>query len=79
MLVYINGKDGKTVKNELQTKRGMKMEAEDTNSGDKLQECTYCYNLYSPNDRKDYSFEEVDSGLCPECEAKTDKDYHYKK
>lgn len=45
------------------------METEDTNSGDKLQECTYCYNLYSPNDRKDYSFDEGDSSLCQKCEA----------
>jgi hypothetical protein len=45
--------------------RDVKMETEDTNNDDELQECTYCYQLYSPNDREGYSFEEGDSGLCP--------------
>ena len=38
------------------------METEDTNNDDELQECTYCYHLYSPNDREGYSFEEGDMG-----------------
>ena len=45
------------------------METEDTNNDDELQECTYCYHLYSPNDREGYSFEEDDSGLCQKCGA----------
>ena len=45
------------------------METEDTNNGDKLQECTYCYHLYSPKDKESYSFEEGDNGLCQKCKA----------
>ena len=45
------------------------METEDTNNDDELQECTYCYHLYPPNDKEGYSLEEGDSGLCQKCEA----------
>ena len=45
------------------------MGTEDTNNGDELQECTYCYNLYSPNYKEDYSGGKGDSGLCQKCES----------